>query len=142
MEPQHRPRPQHLEALDQANRVRRRRYAIRRRVKGRELSLTALFITDGLPAADAELIAGREVRELLEWGYRIGDTVSRRILRHAEIKATMPLEALSPSRREDLLELVRAVAPEACQGAERLEGAVLAALEAELATGTPDTLAA
>lgn len=119
------PRPQHLEALDRANLIRRRRYAIRRRVKDRRLSLTALFTPEGLEAHDAELLAGREIKELLEWGYRVGDTVSRRILKHAEVKPILSLEALSEQRRAALVEFIEQIAPEACTGADHVATADL-----------------
>lgn len=123
-------RPQHLRALDRANDVRRRRYAIARRVKQRELATTALFTADGLTASDAALIADHEVRELLEWGYRIGSTVSRRILELAEVRGTLKLRALSEPRRDDLVAAIRDVAPDACTGHGTL-AELEAALEAE-----------
>lgn len=119
------PRPQHLEALDRANLIRRRRYALRRRVLKRQLSLTALFTPDGLEHADAELIATTSIKDLLEWGHRVGDTVSRKILNHADVKPGLGLEALSGKRREKLVELIESVAPEACTGADSITTAEL-----------------
>lgn len=122
-------KPQHLEALDRANAVRRRRYAIRRVIRGRHLSVCALFTEAGLPPADRDLIAPLELGELLAWGYRIGngDTVAKRVLAatggdgRKQLAKSTKLKALSSSRLADLVGALEAIVPDACQGADSLE---------------------
>lgn len=122
-------KPQHLSALDRANEVRRRRYIIRRQVRARRLDVRALFTEHGLPAEDRALLAKQEVGELLTWGYRIGDTVRKRVLENTgdpsagrkALARSTKLRALSPTRRDALLEALAATAPDACVGAATLE---------------------
>lgn len=134
------PRPQHLEALERANEVRRRLYAIRRTVVNRRVSLAAVILPRRLEHADAELVDARPVIEVLKWGWRIGPTVARRIMNTADIAPTATLKVgdLAPSRREALVGALEALAPDALEGTRELE-AIAEAIRLEATR--PDTAA-
>lgn len=124
------PQPQHLEALQSANRVRLTRWRVRRAVRKRRVSLLAI-LEHRLPTRESELVANVPLAEILAWGHRIGEAVARRVMLRAEItpSPSLRLSHLSESRRVALIGAVLELAPLAVPGARTAAG-VAAELEA------------
>ena len=93
-------KPQHLRALDNANRIRLGAAAIKRDVRaGRRRVIDLLDPESTLP----EVIGSLTIMQLLTAQHRWGRTRARRVLNHVEIHEGRRLDALTYRQRRKLV---------------------------------------
>lgn len=104
------PRPQHLQALDRANHVRRRRAEITRGLKGGDLSPVDAILGD-LDDDANDIIDRMALRDVLTTVRRVGASTAREIVRIVKVPPEIKVGSLSLERRKRVVEVLRGVAP-------------------------------